>query len=123
MRNHDILPYTQKARNLASQLRKNMTATERVFWSVVKSSKLGVVIRRQVPILDYVVDFYIKELGIAIEIDGGFHKDNALEDGMRQARIEKLGVKFIRYSNEDILGKLPQVLQNLKSIITEQKSN
>jgi very-short-patch-repair endonuclease len=121
MRNHDIIPYTQNARLLASQLRKNMTPAELVFWSVFKSSKLGVVVRRQVPILDYVVDFYIKELGLAIEIDGDYHKDNTLEDGLRQDRIEKLGVKIIRFSNEDILDNLPQVIEHLKSLIIQFK--
>jgi len=100
-----------------------MTPAEKVFWKATKSSKLGVVVRRQVPVLDYVVDFYIKDLGLAIEIDGGIHKNHSLEDGLRQARIEKLGVKFIRFTNEEIENKLPSVIENLKNTISELSDN
>jgi very-short-patch-repair endonuclease len=121
MRNHNIIPYTKDARKLASQLRKNMTPCEMSFWIATKSSQLGVVVRRQMPILDYVVDFYIKEIGLAIEIDGGIHNDNTLEDGMRQARIEKLGIQFIRFTNKQVADNLPDVLKELKQVIEEMK--
>jgi very-short-patch-repair endonuclease len=122
MRNHNILPYTREARELASQLRKNMTASEKIFWSAVKKSKLGVVMRRQMPILEYVVDFYVKEIGLAIEIDGSIHNENILEDGMRQARIEKLGVQFIRFTNYQINNQLSDVIAELKFMIKEMKN-
>ena len=73
------------------------------------------------PILDYVVDFYIKDIGLAIEIDGKIHENNIFEDGIRQARIEKLGVRFIRFTNEQILNDLPWVLKELKDLIGEMK--
>ncbi|GGE25331.1 endonuclease domain-containing protein [Psychroflexus planctonicus] len=121
MRNHNILPYTKEAREYASQLRKEMTAAEKTFWNATKKSKLGVVMRRQMPILDYVVDFYIKEIGLAIEIDGNIHDNNILEDGLRQARIEKLGVQFVRFTNRQISDDLPKVLGELKELINEMK--
>jgi very-short-patch-repair endonuclease len=121
MRNHNILPYTTEARELASRLRKRMTSQEKLFWQATKSSKLDIVMRRQMPILDHVVDFYIKDIGLAIEIDGRIHEDNVLEDGIRQARIEKLGVKFIRYTNEDIEENLAHIIRELKDLICEMR--
>ena len=121
MRNHNILPYTRKARILSSNLRKNMTKAEIAFWNISKSSQLGVVVRRQTPILDYVVDFYIKEIGLAIEIDGKIHENNILEDGIRQSRIEKLGVKFIRFTNHQVLNNMDQVIKELLILIKEMK--
>jgi len=121
MRNHNILPYTQDARKLASELRKNLTPAEKLFWGATKSAKLGFTMRRQMPILDYVVDFYIKEVGLAIELDGSAHDHNALEDGIRQARIEKLGVNFIRFSNKQVINDLPFVLKELNKKISELK--
>jgi very-short-patch-repair endonuclease len=99
-----------------------MTPTEKLFWNAVKSSNLGVVVRRQMPILEYVVDFYIKDIGLAIEIDGSSHVNNILEDGIRQARIEKLGVQFIRFTNEEITNHLPDVIKQLKKLIVEMKA-
>lgn len=122
MRNHNILPYTKDARKLAIQLRKNMTLSEKIFWNATKGSKLGVVVRRQMPILDYVVDFYIKDIGLAIEIDGNVHNNNVLEDGLRQARIEKLGIHFIRFTNEQITNNLPKVIEQLKKLINEMRA-
>lgn len=77
--------------------------------------------RRQMPFLDYVVDFYIKDIGLAIEIDGKIHDDNVLEDGIRQARIEKLGVTFVRFTNDEINNNLAEVLDKLKGLIEEMR--
>ncbi|MGB5983028.1 MAG: DUF559 domain-containing protein [Nonlabens sp.] len=119
MRNHNILPYTPAARDLSKRLRLKMTKTETVFWERTKKSQLGVVVRRQMPILDYVVDFYIKEIGLAIEIDGSSHDNRFLEDAHRQGRIEELGVKFIRFTNDQIERNIDDVLGELKALIDE----
>ena len=121
MRNHNILPYSPDARKLATQLRQRMTPAEKVFWSATKKSKLGIVMRRQVPILDYVVDFYVKEIGLVIEIDGSSHHNRFLEDSQRQHRIEKLGVRFIRFTNKEVTENLSSVLKNLTSVIKTMK--
>ncbi|AGC76555.1 putative DNA methylase [Nonlabens dokdonensis DSW-6] len=94
-----------------------MTKSEGLFWKKTKSSQLGVVMRRQMPILDYVVDFYIKDLGIAIEIDGSSHENNFLEDATRQDRIEELGVTFVRFSNHQIQNNMNEVLAELRELI------
>ena len=88
----------------------------------MKSSDLNIVLRRQMPILDYVVDFYIKEVGLAIEIDGKYHDHQFLEDATRQGRIEKLGVRFMRFSNDDVLNQPFKVLDDLKCRIDELRA-
>jgi very-short-patch-repair endonuclease len=120
MRNHNVLPYTAEARDLSKRLRANMTKTERLFWDQVKASQLSVVVRRQMPILDYVVDFYIKSIGLAIELDGSSHHNNVLEDGKRQSRIEELGVTFIRFSNHEVQNNMESVLKKLIEVIRER---
>ncbi|WP_438962438.1 endonuclease domain-containing protein [Nonlabens sp.] len=123
MRNHNIIPYTKEAREWSRQLRNSMTRSEKIFWYMVKGSKLGVVVRRQLPMLDYVVDFYIKdkEIGLAIEIDGSSHDNNFLEDAKRQQRIEDLGVKFIRFTNEQVQHQPDKVIEEIQSLIIEMK--
>ncbi|WP_378181597.1 endonuclease domain-containing protein [Aquimarina sp. SS2-1] len=91
----NILPYTPEARELAKVLRRNMTKSEKIIWKQVRKNHLGIQFFRQFPILEYVVDFYAKEIGLAIEIDGSSHDTQFLEDSHRQGRIEELGVKFI----------------------------
>jgi len=117
----NILPYTQKARALSKTLRKNMTLSEKLFWNEIKGKKLKFQFFRQFPILDYVVDFYCKELGLAIEIDGSSHENMFLEDSKRQERIEQLGIKFIRFSNNEIENDLRNVIKRLMDKVTEYK--
>ncbi|WP_344927221.1 endonuclease domain-containing protein [Aquimarina addita] len=113
----NILPYTPEARQLSKALRKNMTENEKIIWKSLRKKQLGVQFFRQFPILEYVVDFYCKEIGLAIEIDGSSHQNRFLEDSHRQARIEALGVRFIRFSNEQVSNNLNAVLMELTATI------
>jgi very-short-patch-repair endonuclease len=69
-----IIPYNSNLKELASELRKKMTLSEVLLWNELKQKKiLGYDFDRQRPIKDYIVDFYCKELQLAIEIDGDTH--------------------------------------------------
>ncbi|WP_299219444.1 endonuclease domain-containing protein [uncultured Aquimarina sp.] len=116
-----IFPYIAEAREFAKVLKKEMTTTEKVIWDTIRKRQLGVQFFRQFPILEYVIDFYAKEIGLAIEIDGSLHDNQFLEDSYRQGRIEKLGVKFIRFTNEQVLSDLETVLVELEEVIKSLK--
>jgi len=68
-----IIPYNPKLKALARQLRKNSTLSEVLLWQKIKQKGYGVQFHRQVPLLEYIVDFYCHELKLAIEIDGDSH--------------------------------------------------
>ncbi len=56
-----IIPYNPELKDLASQLRKNMTLSEVLLWIELKNKQmLGYDFDRQIPIGDYIVDFYCK---------------------------------------------------------------
>ncbi len=69
--------------------------------------------------LDYSVDFYCHEIGLAIEIDGNSHNNNYFYDAKRQGRLEKEGVVFIRFSVKDISHETASVLISLQTKIEE----
>ena len=69
--------------------------------------------------LDYIVDFYCHEIGLAIEIDGSSHDHKFLYDAKRQGRLEKEGVKFIRFTDLEIKKEMFSVLHALESKIEE----
>jgi len=120
----EILPYNPMLKETAKELRKNMTLTEILFWKRVnKKQCLGYDFDRQKPILNYVVDFYCKDLKLAIEIDGQSHnhEDIYVADKMRQEEIEKLGVTFLRFKNEEILQNLNSVIEILQHNIKQLK--
>ncbi len=51
------------------------------------------------PIDRFMVDFYGPELMLAIEIDGDSHGEKHPGDCQRQARLESLGVRFLRFED------------------------
>jgi very-short-patch-repair endonuclease len=108
-----IIPYNPKLKNVARMLRKNMTLSEILLWQELKGKQLlGYDFDRQRPIDKYIVDFYCKDLQLAIEVDGESHYyEGAYErDVKRQKRLESLGVHFLRFEDE-------AVKQNLGTVI------
>ncbi|MGV2481542.1 UNVERIFIED_CONTAM: DUF559 domain-containing protein, partial [Salmonella enterica subsp. enterica serovar Weltevreden] len=68
-----ILPYNPALKELAQRLRKQGILSEVLLWKKIKNKSLGVEFHRQVPLDNYIVDFYCHELMLAIEIDGNSH--------------------------------------------------
>ena len=117
----NIIPYNPKLREFARYLRNNSTLSEVLLWKEIKNKALGVEFKRQVPILDYIVDFYCQELKLAIEVDGHIHDFRYVEDKVRQEQIEQWGITFIRFSNEHIKTNMFSVVLSLESKIDELK--
>ncbi|MFD2724621.1 endonuclease domain-containing protein [Hyunsoonleella rubra] len=105
-----IIPYNPKLKELARQLRKNSTLPEILLWQKIKQRAFGVQFHRQVPMLNYIVDFYCHEIKLAIEIDGHSHDFNDTKGLERQKEIEAYGVTFLRFSNEEVKKKMFSVL-------------
>jgi very-short-patch-repair endonuclease len=101
----------------AQKLRKNATEAEEFLWLALRENQLdGYKFRRQHPLSIYIADFYCHKLKLVIEIDGGYHqsKEQILLDEERTATIAFQGLKVIRFTNEEVLLKLPEVLNKIK---------
>ncbi|ANV85719.1 DNA methylase [Picosynechococcus sp. PCC 7003] len=99
-----IHPYNPILKERARQLRKTMTRGEVILWQHLRKKQiLGVSFLRQRPIDQFIVDFYCKDWMLAIEIDGSSHDSLAAQerDAYRQAKLEALGVSFLRFSEYD----------------------
>jgi very-short-patch-repair endonuclease len=114
-----IIPYRKDLKLKARELRKNMTPAEKVLWAAIRRKSLGVEFHRQVPMLDYIVDFYCHEIGLVLEVDGGYHNNQVLKDGIRQGRLEEKGVHFLRFTNEEVLSDMENVLATISERIKE----
>ena len=121
MSRNKIIPYNPKLKAYARKLRKESTLAEVLLWMKIKNRTLGVQFHRQVPLLDYIVDFYCHELMLAIEIDGSSHDYKYKYDKSRQGRLEEKGVKFLRFSNIDIKNQMFMVLLSIEEKIEELK--
>ncbi len=113
----------KQSRQLAKNLRKNMTKEERHLWydylHVYKPA-----FRRQFVIADYIVDFYCPAVRLAIELDGSQHyeADEMQKDKLRTERIEALGVKVIRYMNTDVRCRFREVCEDIDRIVKDRSS-
>ena len=87
----------------ARTLRKNMTKEERHLWYDFLKG-LSVMVHRQKVIGNYIVDFYIAEAGVVIELDGSQHYEEKGKqtDAQRDAYLRSLGLTVLRYSNADV---------------------
>ena len=98
-----MIPYNKKLVPNARTLRKNMTPEEKHLWyDFLKRLPLNV--RRQHNIENYIVDFYIAEKKIVIEVDGRQHllPEHKESDEQRDKVLSALGITVLRYSNDSI---------------------
>jgi len=104
------------------QLRQDITKAEKIIWAKIKNRQIeNCKFRRQYSVDKFVIDFYSPILKLAIEIDGDSHfEDDAVEyDIERQVFIESAGIKFIRFTNEDVYGNLSGVLESIAQTIRD----
>ena len=116
-----IIPYNPKLKKRASELRKNMTLAEVLLWKQIKQRKmLGYDFARQRPMDEYIVDFFCKDLSLAIEVDGSSHAFKGEKDDTRQARLESLGVRFLRFWDYDVKNDMQTVLRMIREWIVDK---
>ena len=119
-----IIPYNPKLKGLAKALRKNMTFAEVLLWNEIKQKKmLGFDFDRQRLIDNYIVDFYCKDLMLAIEIDGITHDTDeaANDDQVRQQRLEELGISILRFDDREVRNDIDNVIREIEGWIEDWK--
>lgn len=107
----------------AKTLRKNETRTEKILWTHLSNKKLGVKFRRQHPVSQFIVDFYCHELKLVIEIDGKIHlrKENIEYDKMRTQLLNYHNLQVLRFSNEEVLKDIQEVINRIKLKVKQCK--
>ena len=110
---------TSRLNGNARTLRKNMTKEERHLWYDFLKG-LPIMVHRQKVIGPYIVDFYIAKAKLVIELDGSQHYEEAgmKADRDRDAYLNSLGLRVLRYSNLDVNrnfnGVCEDILRHLK---------
>ena len=114
------LPYNKNLKPLLPGKRKSGILCEILFWKQVHQRKFhGIDFDRQRIIGNYIVDFYVKNLGLVVEIDGSIHDLTIEYDGIRQNDLERYGLKVFRLTNHDILNNLDISMRDLELFIIE----
>ena len=85
-----FLDYNKKLKQRAAEMRKNMTPSEKIirFQFLKNFSKTHYKVYRQRIINNFIVDFYIPDFKLVIEIDGESHfTENALDYDTDRTKI------------------------------------
>ncbi len=102
--------HTERARNL----RKAASDAENHLWKELRARRLnGFKFKRQVQLGSYIVDFACLEIGLVIEADGGQHLEQQTHDEARTRWLQGNGYRVLRFWNDDILLRLPNVLEQI----------
>ncbi len=100
----------------AKENRKNPTEAENILWDCLKERQLGQPFRRQHIIGDYIADFICIPSKLIIEIDGGYHQlpEQQVSDEQRQEWLESRGFTVIRFTNEEVINDIENVLETIE---------
>jgi adenine specific DNA methylase Mod/very-short-patch-repair endonuclease len=113
------LPFNPNLKERARELRKAGNLAEIIFWKQVRNKQfLGLDFDRQKIVGNYIVDFYCKELGVVVEIDGDSHNEKMEYDAKRDEYLKSLGLKVYHVRAEDVLNNIEGVMKFLETELT-----
>jgi very-short-patch-repair endonuclease len=106
-------------RILARRMRAKPTEAEKKLWWHLRHhlTPANTHFRRQVQIGRFIVDFASHKVRLVIEVDGGQHADSKA-DAERTKFIESEGYRVLRFWNNDVLGNMEGVFEEILRAIT-----
>jgi very-short-patch-repair endonuclease len=78
---------------------------------------LGVHFRRQQVIAGFIVGFYCQKVALALEVDGNIHDLRQDEDTRRGKVLREMGLRIIRFRNEEVVEDLSTVLMKIRGLV------
>lgn len=104
----------------AHYLPLSSTKAEDLLWERLRSRKMkGLKFRRQHAISGFIADFYCHEAKLILEIDGSIHNEPCQKqrDKDRTFELEKLGLRIIRFTNEETENDINKVLKKIEEFV------
>lgn len=110
-----------KLKPLARQMRKEPTGAEAKLWQFIRKRQIrGVQFRRQHAIERFITDFCCLEIRLIIEVDGPIHQYTQEEDQIRQAYLERIGYKVLRFPNLEVFNNIRAVLDVIDEAVRQR---
>jgi very-short-patch-repair endonuclease len=109
-------------RDLARNLRKNLTTAEQQLWACLRKRQLdGFRFRRQTPLGRYIADFVCLEVRLVIELDGNHHHDQQGYDQARDDWMQQQRFRALRFWNHEIVNNQEATLQKILNALHRQR--
>jgi very-short-patch-repair endonuclease len=109
---------TKEKLQRAKELRREMTPAEKILWEELRANKLGVHFRRQQIVAGFIVDFYCHKSALIVEVDGDVHDLQQEEDTRREKALSELGLRIVRFKNDEVLKNLSAVIEKIRRQIS-----
>ncbi len=85
----------------AALMRHAPTESEARLFAALRGGRLGVIFRRQVPVLGrFIADLLASEVRLIVEIDGGYHVAREAKDAHRERALVRAGYTVVRLEAE-----------------------
>ena len=100
--------------DFARSMRHQATPPEAHLWQRLRGNQLDVTFRRQHQIGPYIADFYCRQAGLVVEVDGaGTHSSDEARDYDRQrdTYLSALGLRVMRFTASDVFSRIDAVLE------------
>jgi very-short-patch-repair endonuclease len=103
-------------------LRRKLTLPEGLLWQELRSRPGGFKFRRQHPLGPYTLDFFCREAGLAIEVDGMAHDlgRNPDRDLERYGWVAQHGIRTLRIAASDVLGEMEAAVREIVLVCGER---
>lgn len=110
--------YNKRLKNFAREHRNDSTRAEVRLWCELLRNKqmLGYGFLRQRPIGNFIVDFYCKDLKLAIETDGYTHllAEVQQKDKVKTSYLENLGITVLRFNDSEVMKDIDNVRRTIE---------
>ena len=93
-------------------LRASTTRAEAKLWRIIRNNQIGYKVKRQFGVGPYIVDFFIAEVQLVIEVDGDSHflPGADVQDQNREKDLRALGLEIIRFTDREIFESIECVI-------------
>jgi very-short-patch-repair endonuclease len=116
--------YNKKLKPFARELRNKSTKAEIRIWCELLRDRqlLGCSFLRQRPILNYIADFFCKDIKLVIEIDGLTHEwgETVIKDEKKDMDLNNAGYFVLRFTDKEIMEDINNVRRTLENVICER---
>ena len=104
----------------ARTMRANPTPAEAILWPELMRFKAEGKPKfcRQIRIMGYIADFCARRVKLVIEIDGSSHNGREAYDRHRDKVLASAGFRTLRFTNRDVIERLPQTLARIEAAIS-----
>ncbi|MBK8999987.1 MAG: DUF559 domain-containing protein [Myxococcales bacterium] len=98
-------------------MRQAPTWSEQALSRLLGGAELGVAVRRQLVVGQFVADFAVSSRRLIIEVDGGSHSQRAAHDARRDRKLARLGWRVLRLEAALVLREPEAALARVRAAL------